>query len=369
MDQDTAKRLLAEGAVLLIEDAPQGLEFGIDCHAWRVGPRFRGVKMIPPGFHFVFYSAVNTEGQAAPRMSFCHVFERQEVVVKRWNSVEEDLMDEVLDEERRQRIRADLKNLDRFLGAYPFEDLRKWTSLTNHVSKKLIERVEPVNKRVCSVMQFEATPFVPKASAAPETPAETTESPAEAEEPKCEEDLLPAMKPLPDTIPRFSTFPEHNFPAGSSAAEISQHSMDRSYVLETMSNSLHAEERLLGELQLAFVFSILGHVYESFEHWRKLVEVFATCDSAMRKQPKLFCEFIAAVHFQLRDLPEDFFLDVSVKNNFFAVTLQRFFAAIEEDSRVLDKSLVSRAAAFKQYLSEKFEWEFEDDDAPVVVEL
>ena len=364
MDQDTAKRLLVEGSVLIIEDAPQGLEFGIDCHAWRIGPRFRGVKMIPPGFHYIFFSAVNAEGHAAPRISFCHVFERQEVVVKRWNPIEEDLVDEVVDAERRSRIRADLRNLDRFLGAYPYENLRKWTSLTCHVTGKLIERVEPVNKRVCSVMQFETAPFVSSRSST----GEATEQQACESRPS-EEVKLPELKPLPDTVLRFSAFPEHNFPPGSSAAEVSRHSMDRSYVLQSMASSMHADEKLLGELQLAFIFTILGHVYESFEHWRRLVETFASCDAAMRETPSLFRDFISALHFQLRELPEDFFMDITAPNNFFAVTLQRFFAAVEEDHASLDKTLVSRASSFKQYLTEKFDWEFEDDDAPVVVDL
>lgn len=369
MDQDTARRLLAEGAVLLIEDAPQGLEFGIDCHAWRVGPRFRGVKMIPPGFHYVFYSAVSSEGQAAPRISFCHVFERQEVVVKRWSPVEEDLIDEVVDDEKRSHIRADLRNLDRFLGAYPFENLRKWTSLTCHVTGKLVERVEPVSKRVCSVMQYETTPFVSKRDAVSQAEATKEEVPCGNQPRDKENDKLPELKPLPNTVLRFSAFPERNYPPGSSASEISRHNMDRSYVLQTIRSTLHADEKLLGELQLAFIFTILGHVFESFEHWRKLVELFATCDEAMKESPRLFQDFISTLHFQLRELPEDFFMDVTAPNNFVAVVLQRFFAAIDEDSGSLDKSLVSRATAFKQYLTEKFEWEFEDDDAPVVVEL
>ena len=32
-----------------------GSEFGIDCHAWVTGPNFLGVKMIPPGPHFIYY--------------------------------------------------------------------------------------------------------------------------------------------------------------------------------------------------------------------------------------------------------------------------------------------------------------------------
>ena len=55
MPQGVAKRLFAEGAVLVLVDVPERTEFGIDYNCWTVGPKFKGVKMIPPGFHFVFY--------------------------------------------------------------------------------------------------------------------------------------------------------------------------------------------------------------------------------------------------------------------------------------------------------------------------
>ena len=41
------------GAFLLIENLPVGSDIGINLHAWQVGPKFRGIKMIPPGFHIV----------------------------------------------------------------------------------------------------------------------------------------------------------------------------------------------------------------------------------------------------------------------------------------------------------------------------
>lgn len=55
MDQEVARQLFAEGATLVLLDVPEGTEFGIDYNSWHVGQKFKGVKMIPPGFHFVFY--------------------------------------------------------------------------------------------------------------------------------------------------------------------------------------------------------------------------------------------------------------------------------------------------------------------------
>ena len=61
MDQDTARTLFEEGATLVFLDVPEGTEFGIDCNSWEVGPLFKGVKMIPPGFHFIYYRANSDE--------------------------------------------------------------------------------------------------------------------------------------------------------------------------------------------------------------------------------------------------------------------------------------------------------------------
>ena len=55
MDQDLARRLFFEGATLVLLDVPVMTEFGIDYNSWNVGEKFKGVKMIPEGFHFVQY--------------------------------------------------------------------------------------------------------------------------------------------------------------------------------------------------------------------------------------------------------------------------------------------------------------------------
>ena len=55
MDPDLARRLSETGATLVLLDFPTGSEFGIDMNVWNTGDKFKGVKMIPPGKHFVFW--------------------------------------------------------------------------------------------------------------------------------------------------------------------------------------------------------------------------------------------------------------------------------------------------------------------------
>ena len=55
---DYAQWLFDNGATLVFLDLPTGSEFGIDYNYYEVGPQFKGVKMIPPGIHFIYYRSV-----------------------------------------------------------------------------------------------------------------------------------------------------------------------------------------------------------------------------------------------------------------------------------------------------------------------
>ncbi|GFY86740.1 AAR2 protein family [Actinidia rufa] len=59
MDPETALGLVKHGATLLLLDVPQYTLVGIDTQMFSVGPAFKGIKMIPPGPHFVYYSSSN----------------------------------------------------------------------------------------------------------------------------------------------------------------------------------------------------------------------------------------------------------------------------------------------------------------------
>jgi hypothetical protein len=52
-----------------------------------------------------------------------------------------------------------------------------------------------------------------------------------------------------------------------------------------------AEERVLGELQLAFVLFAVGHAYDAFQAWKNLVSLLCGCCAALRTRPALFAAF------------------------------------------------------------------------------
>ncbi len=59
MSQETALKLLDVGATLFLLDVPPRTEIGIDVHSWNTGEKFMGIKMIPPGIHFVYWRQVS----------------------------------------------------------------------------------------------------------------------------------------------------------------------------------------------------------------------------------------------------------------------------------------------------------------------
>ena len=74
----------------------------------------------------------------------------------------------------------------------------------------------------------------------------------------------------------------------------------------------------------------------------------------------------------MQEVPADFFVDIVSQNNFLTQTLKTFFGNVLNNDSV-DKQLKKRCQQLKQYVTQKFQWDFDDDEpddeAPVIVEL
>ena len=60
MNPELANRLFESGACFLCLDVPVGIKFGIDYMTWTTGDKFKGVKLIPPGLHFIHTTLSNS---------------------------------------------------------------------------------------------------------------------------------------------------------------------------------------------------------------------------------------------------------------------------------------------------------------------
>lgn len=393
MDQETAQILFHEGATMVCLDVPEGTEFGFDYSSWTAGPLFKGVKMIPPGIHFVYYSARNKQAdEVGPRTGTFINFEQKSVVVRKWNPIAEELTEDGISADDVQRIQDNLKDLDRFLGPYPYEGYKKWVSLSNFITPELLDKLQPQSKRICSVTDLVSevsntqSRKLRKTSGSTKTSEDQDETKVSKEkdlqdnkeenaEPtslKDAESRLPDMKVREESKIQFSKIPKQKYPPGCSPAEMTKYSIDSSYALESIlcSNYKDNEAKILGEIQFAFICFLIGQVLDAFEQWKNLVHVMCTSEEALQNHASLFLNFISVIHYHIQETPEDFFVDILSANNFLTSTLQEFFSNLENMSS--DSDLKKRGLKFRDYLTQKFKWDFTsepDDYAPTVVDL
>jgi A1 cistron-splicing factor AAR2 len=393
----SANDLFEAGGIFLFFDFPLNGEFGIDYNCWRTGEKFKGVKMIPPGIHFIYFSVSDKYGSLGLRSGFFHNFNAREVLAKKWNSQSETIETYEMSEDQVANFHQSKRDYDKYMGAYPYDEYKRWISLTNNINETLLNTLVPETGIVTSEQPLVGQKFIKgKQSGSPVRPR-LSESELETkvvntdvlEVPKSikeAESRLPQMQEVPAACLRFSKIPTELYPEGSTSAQITRHLIDVSFRLEQLLEQQRVwlglatvgPLNLLCELQVAFVCFLIGQVYDAFEHWKVLMSLMCNSETLIEKYPDLYVQFIQVVYFQIKEVPEDFFTDIVTANNFLAVNLHNLFDNVREVSgrslkgspsfSVMEK-LDEKCERFKSYLSEKFGLDFEeepDEYAPVV---
>ena len=127
--------------------------------------------------------------------------------------------------------------MDPFLGPYPYEHFKKWVSLTNHITENLLERVQPICKKISSVTELSQDPLHTRGKVS------------------ASEDTISSLPRNQEAVIRFSEFPKQKYPEGASPVEISKYSMDGSYALTALIN------RMKGKLLHNKSFTLLRHYH------------------------------------------------------------------------------------------------------------
>jgi A1 cistron-splicing factor AAR2 len=152
--------------------------------------------------------------------------------------------------------------------------------------------------------------------------------------------------------------------AGMKAADITGANFDKSAILTDLLASEWAgdHKQILGELQFAFVGFVLGESMKCFEHWKRLILLLCSSEKACSTHQDLYLDFIGTFasapvvtfYNQLKQLPDDFFVDALTAQSFLKVALQNlheFFL----DAAVPPK-LRQRSAKFFQLLQQMFKF-------------
>ncbi|RCV32611.1 hypothetical protein SETIT_7G016900v2 [Setaria italica] len=388
MDPEAATELVRKGSTLLLLDVPQRILFGIDTQVFSVGPKFKGMKMVPPGPHFVYYCSSSRSGsEFAPTVGFFVTMQPSEVIVRKWDAQEERLIKLSEEEEIRYSEAVRRFEFDDQLGPYNLESYGDWKQLSNYLSQSTIERLEPIGGEITIAWESSWMDKAPQSDMERRLMEQLRESkftknvPVQSERRGCYYTSIPASV-------------KHKNVSGGDLTSLN---LDKTSLLESVlaKNYQGQEDLLLGELQFAFIAFMMGQSLEAFMQWKALVSLLLSCSEApLHTRTNMFVKFLRTFYYQLKhgfqrtqdsssrseDVGNSPFLDEAwFSRDIFLYRLSKDFFTVVFEAPVVDGDLLSWARKLKALLETTFGWDLEDnavnlideDDefAPVVVEM
>uniref|UniRef100_A0A6N2KAH3 Protein AAR2 homolog n=1 Tax=Salix viminalis TaxID=40686 RepID=A0A6N2KAH3_SALVM len=372
MDPETALELVKQGVTLLLLDVPQYTLVGIDTQMFTVGPAFKGIKMIPPGPHFVYYSSSSKDGkQFSPIVGFFVDAAPSEVIVRKWNQQEESLVK--VPEEEEERFCQAVKSLefDRYLGPYNLSQYGKWKRLSSYLTKTIIKQIEPIGGEITVVCESEMDKNSPKTSI----------------ERALDAQLGTGKLSASTSIDRskkggcyYTAIPRVIKRKGMEGKELTSLNLDKTELLESvlMKDYGGSEDLLLGELQFAYIAFLMGQSLEAFFQWKSLVSLLLSCiEAPFRTRSHLFTKFIKVIFYQLKyglekDRTESNGAGIAVSSlldeswfsaDSFLHRLCKDFFLLVQDATVVDGDLLAWTRKLKELLEKNVGWEFQQNSA------
>ncbi|XP_015179811.1 PREDICTED: protein AAR2 homolog [Polistes dominula] len=374
-DHPGEDHILIKNATLVVVDAPNNMEFGIDLNSWdiKTNKKYMGIKFIPPGFRFVHYRIEDCHGGPSFRIGFIHYFENGELMVKCWDKSTNEMSADPVDEDLLVYLRNSLLDLDKVLVPYCFDYIDRWERLTDKIDFDVVKRCKPLCGFIYSAMEL-----VPCSS-----DAELSTSVLETEEksgipqtrpmqnriPK----LLPNLKPKPGSELRLTPIPDKYYPDNATPEQITRYNLDYSYTWEIVLAKIKCQPEILGELQLTFVCVLIGQNWEAFEQWKKILSLICGVDALIPSYRSLYLEFCWTIEAQLDYIPEDMLVDVIYTENFIYHHLRKLFRNIELHSGI-DAPFKFIATRCRERICNMLKWNFGDlheedgEEAPIIVD-
>ncbi|CAH9105533.1 unnamed protein product [Cuscuta europaea] len=370
MDPEEALQLVKHGATLLFLDVPQFTLIGIDTQMYSSGPNFKGIKMIPPGVHFVYYSSSNREGNTfSPIIGFFIVVNPSEVIVRKWDKQEERFVKFSEEDEERYTEAVRRLEFDRQLGPYMLNQYEDWRHISNYITKAVIERIEPIGGEITVSSEPESISNIPR------TPMEK----ALAEQLRSSTYTVPAQKSERKGC-YFTSIPRLIKHKGLSGHELTSMNLDKTHVLETILAKEYGgnEDSLLGELQFSFVAFLMGQSLEAYLQWKLITSLLLGCvEAPLHTSSRLFTKFVRVIYHQLKfglqkdsknaDVSEEGAMALLEESwlsddSFLHILCKEFFSLLLE-APVIDGDLLSWTRKLKDLLMNSIGWDFEQNSA------
>lgn len=247
------------------------------------------------------------------------------------------------------------------MAPYDFQQFKKWQLLTNDINEAVIARTAPECGVIRTSAEFQSCPDADR----PKGQSPLTRS-VNIRPNQSEDELLPNLKVVPGTAPRFTKIPAL-YPSTASPAEISESHMDAIRAIETYFSLFPDPFEVIREIQLSFVLFLCGCSVDALAHWRKILGFLTKSDSAVMKFSQFYRRYLDVLKAQLPELPDELMMPTP-SNTVFKDTRQLIINCTMG-------GLKDEADLFATHLSDTMSWYFDDlfdenpEDLPVVVEM
>lgn len=249
----------------------------------------------------------------------------------------------------------------RFLAPYDFQQLKKWQQLSNYINEEVISRTIPECGVIRTSAEFQSCPDAERPKGQSPLNRSVNIRPNQSED-----ELLPDLKVVPGTAPRFTKVPAL-YPNTASPAEISESHLDAIRAIEQYLNSFPEPFEAIREIQLSFVLFLCGCSVDALAHWRRILGLLTKSESAVNKFSYFYRRYLDVLKEQLPEMPEELMMPTpnnSVFKDIRQLIMNCTLGGLKDD-----------ADTFSAFLTRTMSWHFDDlfdenpEDLPVVVEL
>jgi A1 cistron-splicing factor AAR2 len=327
MTVTTAAPSSADLTAILIADPPsEGLEFGIDCMCYETGPNFKGVSVVPPGLHLIYFGL--NGGIGGGRHGMFIKLRRNEVCVKQWDAVNEELSSaEGPSAEGLNAVRLQLQqgHLNGNLGPYPLNTYALWKNLTNFISSACLNRTGcSIGTLIRATNDEEFVTNAGHSESGQRVPAGTQRCiPCYTNIFAYENELNIASMNDDENIRK-------HFGAVVTARNIDKSTLLQRILVSEMSGSGEQQwTELLAEVQMSFLLFICLFSYSSLKQWQQLINLICNSHAYLLAKQSFAVAFIRTLYQQLSFAPTDFFAVELSKDNFLGPALTALFDTLD----------------------------------------
>lgn len=341
------EKVFGTKGVLLVQNFPHGLEFGMNCMVYESGPRFQGVVMIPHGIHFIYYSHINF-----PRQGFFTVYQpSSRLKIRHWDTESDELVSvksgPVLMEQQQRLLCGDLNSN---VAPYSEEHHHAWQNITQFITEAVLLRANcdldktllagDVDDETEADKELTRVLLSNKRSSFLSTIG-TSERTSTAS-------YCPIRQIEAEVV-------QSTYNTSAFARKLTQMQLDKSWLIEEMLQRYYPQKHwsaLLGELQVSFIMFMMLYSYHSLNHWKLLIGYVCKAEHFLQTNQDFSASFIKVLFNQLKFIPDDFFENEISANSFILPALTSLFSCLNYVA--CSEDLNEHKRRFERYISKKF---------------